>query len=82
MQTDGKTCQDINECLLDPAVCRGGSCVNTEGSFFCRCPPGLSLDQAGTTCLDLRTEPCYLGQPRIIFLHALRWDYSVLSIDD
>jgi hypothetical protein len=58
---DGKTCQDLNECTLDPGLCSGGVCVNTEGSFTCRCPPGLSLDVSGTTCVDQRVEPCYLN---------------------
>ena len=32
----GKTCQDLNECALDPTLCAGGVCVNTEGSYTCR----------------------------------------------
>ena len=59
-RTDGKSCQDVNECLLDPGICKGGTCVNTEGSFSCLCPLGLSLDPGGTECLDLRQERCYL----------------------
>lgn len=44
-QVDGKTCTDINECDLNAGICRGGgTCVNTEGSFTCVCPPGLTLD--------------------------------------
>ena len=61
---DGKECSDINECLLDPAICAGGTCVNTDGSFTCICPPGLSLDPSGTVCLDLRKETCYLDYRR------------------
>lgn len=58
---DGKTCQDINECLLNPGICQGGGeCVNTDGSFTCNCPPGLTLDSTKTKCLDLREETCYL----------------------
>ena len=61
----GKTCQDLNECALDPTLCSGGVCVNTEGSYTCRCPPGLTLEVSptGTTsCSDERVEPCYLGK--------------------
>ena len=59
-RTDGKTCRDVNECLLDPNICRGGSCVNTDGSFTCVCPTGLTLDNSGRECLDLRRESCYM----------------------
>jgi hypothetical protein len=41
-KADGKVCSDINECQLDPGLCKGGTCVNTEGSFTCRCPEGRS----------------------------------------
>ena len=43
----GRTCQDINECRIDPNICQGGLCVNTEGSFTCNCPDGLTLDSSG-----------------------------------
>ncbi|XP_072384771.1 fibrillin-1-like [Diabrotica undecimpunctata] len=59
-KTDGKTCTDINECDLNPDICRGGgTCVNTDGSFTCSCPPGLTLDETRTKCLDIRQEQCY-----------------------
>lgn len=45
-KVDGKACVDINECDLNPDICRGGgTCVNTDGSFTCTCPPGLTLDE-------------------------------------
>ncbi|XP_065299649.1 fibrillin-2-like isoform X2 [Dermacentor albipictus] len=57
---DGISCTDINECELYPGICRGGGlCVNTPGSYQCNCPPGLTLDPAGTRCVDLREEVCY-----------------------
>ncbi|CAL1273321.1 unnamed protein product [Larinioides sclopetarius] len=58
---DGSTCTDINECEVFPNICQGGGlCVNTDGSYQCNCPPGLTLDHTGTNCFDLREEVCYL----------------------
>ncbi|MCL4121103.1 UNVERIFIED_CONTAM: hypothetical protein GTU68_033750, partial [Idotea baltica] len=60
-KVDGKTCLDIDECLLNPNICQGGGqCVNTEGSFTCNCPHGLTLDETKTKCLDLRKGVCYM----------------------
>ncbi|XP_026682343.1 fibrillin-2-like, partial [Diaphorina citri] len=57
---DGKICSDVNECQVNPGICKGGAtCLNTEGSFTCICPPGLSLDTTGTQCIDLRLETCF-----------------------
>ncbi len=33
---DKKACEDINECTEEAGVC-SQECVNTEGSFFCKC---------------------------------------------
>ncbi|XP_037292482.1 fibrillin-2 isoform X4 [Manduca sexta] len=56
---DGATCRDIDECALDPDLCVGGRCLNTDGSYRCECPPGLTLDEHGNRCVDTRREYCY-----------------------
>ncbi|XP_033936716.1 fibrillin-2b [Pseudochaenichthys georgianus] len=56
----GLVCEDINECEVFPGVCTNGRCVNTQGSFRCDCIEGLSLDSTGRTCVDTRSEQCYL----------------------
>ncbi|XP_003250904.3 fibrillin-2 [Apis mellifera] len=57
----GKECVDVNECELNSDICKGGgTCVNTDGSYRCECPPGLTLDATHITCIDTRQETCYL----------------------
>ncbi|XP_045904598.1 fibrillin-2b isoform X2 [Micropterus dolomieu] len=66
----GLVCEDINECEVFPGVCTNGRCVNTQGSFRCECAEGLTLDSTERTCVDMRSEQCYMkwhedecGQP-------------------
>ena len=40
---------DIDECLSDNHGCEH-ICVNTNGSYFCDCKDGLTLDSNGLTC--------------------------------
>ncbi|XP_056393271.1 fibrillin-2 [Hyla sarda] len=56
----GVTCEDVNECEVFPGVCPNGICVNSMGSFSCKCHDGLTLDGTGRICLDLRMEQCFL----------------------
>ena len=44
---------DIDECWRDPSLCRGGHCVNTEGSFRCQCAEGHELMPDGDACKGL-----------------------------
>ena len=45
---------DINEC--DHSPCGVGTCINTDGSFFCLCPLGYFFDEfscVGMSQVDL-----------------------------
>ncbi|PSN32774.1 hypothetical protein C0J52_15456 [Blattella germanica] len=44
-------CIDIDECSVNPWLCNGGTCLNTVGSFMCRCRPGYQL--IGHMCVDI-----------------------------
>lgn len=53
--------QDLDECKVNPGVCIGGHCVNTDGSFRCECNDGYTLDESGLRCED--ADEC--AEPRI-----------------
>lgn len=41
---------DVDECEQNPLLCRGGTCLNTEGSYECDCPPGHQLNTEASAC--------------------------------
>ncbi|XP_039574541.1 latent-transforming growth factor beta-binding protein 4-like, partial [Passer montanus] len=43
---------DVDECQRG-AVCAGGRCLNTDGSFQCQCPAGFRTDDAKAECRDV-----------------------------
>lgn len=45
---------DINECAESNGECEG-TCCNTIGSYYCRCPDGSKLGDDGKSCHGERT---------------------------
>ncbi|XP_011821705.1 PREDICTED: nephronectin isoform X2 [Mandrillus leucophaeus] len=60
---DGRTCVDVDECATGRASCpRFRQCVNTFGSYICKCHKGFDLMYIGGKyqCHDI--DECSLGQ--------------------
>lgn len=60
---------DIDECERNPALCRGGSCENTEGSYQCVCPPGHQVSEDGDACEGANTHFVQKIQKPVIYLN-------------
>ncbi|KAK6038805.1 EGF-like domain protein [Cooperia oncophora] len=52
MTYDGRTCEDINECVLNNGGCQH-SCTNMPGGYKCSCEEGYGLAEDGHSCYDV-----------------------------
>ncbi|KAF7236463.1 Low-density lipoprotein receptor-related protein 4 [Varanus komodoensis] len=60
LESDRRSCKDINECKeLDNHKC-SQTCVNMDGSYSCICHPGYLLEPDGHTCKVIGSEPTLL----------------------
>ncbi|XP_062991724.1 nephronectin isoform X2 [Elgaria multicarinata webbii] len=63
LASDGRTCVDVDECATGRVTCpRFRKCVNTFGSYICKCHKGFDLMYIGGKyqCHDI--DECSLGQ--------------------
>lgn len=57
---NGTTCTNVNECISENGGCTH-QCVDTTGSFYCRCPDGFTLGYDLVDCDDVdecAQNPC------------------------
>ena len=50
LNSNGRTCSDINECASSNNGGCSQTCSNTVGSFVCGCESGFTLQADGFTC--------------------------------
>lgn len=58
---------DINECGLNPDICKNGVCENLRGSYRCICDFGWEPDSSGKNCVG--EWACLSGWNRWNWLH-------------
>ncbi|XP_035387412.1 nephronectin a isoform X2 [Electrophorus electricus] len=65
LASDGRTCVDVDECSTGRAVCsRFRQCVNTFGSYVCKCRDGFELQYVGGKYQCVDVDECSAGQRR------------------
>lgn len=79
LMPDGKACEDVNECLVTPAVC-SQICENTDGSYHCKCAPGYIREADGRSCRQNSGIAPYLLYSNRYYIRNLTTDGSQLSI--
>ena len=63
LSPDGKSCENINQCILDngkdnPEYCRNGHCINKINDYTCQCNPGYKLSPDGKECKNINECEC------------------------
>lgn len=57
---DGSACLDVDECTDQNNFGCSHTCVNTQGSAHCQCPPGWKLNDDHKTCRGISQPVQYL----------------------
>uniref|UniRef100_A0A8C3SIW0 Latent transforming growth factor beta binding protein 3 n=1 Tax=Chelydra serpentina TaxID=8475 RepID=A0A8C3SIW0_CHESE len=75
---NGRKCQDIDECALDPSLCLPhGACENVDGSYMCVCDEGYTPSEDQHSCEGESGTPpdnkkeCYLNFDDTVFCDSV-----------
>ncbi|MED6276189.1 Low-density lipoprotein receptor- protein 2 [Characodon lateralis] len=79
LMSDGKTCDDINECAETSSVC-SQMCENTVGSYVCKCAPGFLREPDGRSCRQNSNISPYLIFSNHYYLRNLSTDGNAYSL--
>uniref|UniRef100_A0A3Q2Q3X8 Low-density lipoprotein receptor-related protein 2 n=1 Tax=Fundulus heteroclitus TaxID=8078 RepID=A0A3Q2Q3X8_FUNHE len=79
LMSDGKTCDDVDECAETPSVC-SQICENTLGSYLCKCAPGFLREPDGRRCRQNSNIAPYLIFSNRYYLRNLSTDGQAYSL--
>lgn len=79
LMSDGKTCDDVNECGETPSVC-SQVCENTVGSYVCKCAPGFLREPDARSCRQNSNISPYLIFSNRYYLRNLSTDGEAYSL--
>ena len=64
LSASGDTCIDTDECTAIPNTCGDGTCINTFGSYRCRCFYGFQMSSDNNCQGSIGSVPHTDRQPR------------------